>query len=140
MGRRQLKSVHPQDPGMRPSWGHLGPGLGLLGRRPHCALVGRHDVAVTSAEEEEEVSLEEDRREHLDWNTEAAMGQSFDWAHLTSPPGIAAPDAATAAAASCCASDGSLEQVGVSSRQGDSQEEEEKEESHSNPPHHVPLL
>ena len=95
-----LEFVLPPNPGRRLGWGRLGPGLGQLGRRP---LVSRLAVVGTFEEEEEEETLEEARLECLCWSREAAMAQSFHWAHLSSLVVAAATAAADAAAAATAA-------------------------------------
>ena len=100
MGRHQPKSVRPPSQGRWPSWDRLGLALGPLGRRP---LVSRHVVVEPFEEEEEEESPGEDRQGHLYLSREAAMAQSFHWAHLSSLVVAAATAAADAAAAATAA-------------------------------------
>ena len=131
-------SVRPLDQGRLPGWGHRGPPLGPLGRRP----LEKWVVAVCFfVEEEEEETREEVDQGHPCWSMAAARARSCCWAHRSSIENAAAAaaeaaaeaaataaTAVTAAAAWRCVFVGLTEPDDGYGCPDDDREEEEKEE------------
>ena len=95
-GRRLRGFVLPQDLDRRPDWCHPGHGRGLSDQWPRVRLPAGCEAF--EEEDEEEETQGEALQERLCLNREAAMEQSYYWAHVSSLAAAAATAAATAAA------------------------------------------